>query len=90
MTAIARIAASWVLTPVYVSPVWQFIWGAASVSRTDADAISGGFAYAGFDGTGSASDLFGVIRIVNILSDKAGRRYSAHRVGAPWFYDCYD
>jgi hypothetical protein len=69
MTAIARIAASWVLTPVYVSPVWQFIWGAASVSRTDADAISGGFAYAGFDGTGSASNSFGVVRIVNILSD---------------------
>jgi hypothetical protein len=32
------------------------------------EAMSGGLAFAGFEGAGLASDLFGVVRIVNILS----------------------
>ena len=31
--------------------------------------MSGGLVFAGFEGADSASDLFGVVRIVNILSD---------------------
>ena len=54
---------------MYAGSVWQFIWSAASVSGTDEKAMSCGFVVAGFEGTGSASDLFGVVRIVNILSD---------------------
>ncbi len=38
------------------------------MSGTDAEAMSGGLAFASFEGAGSASDLFGVVCIVNILS----------------------
>jgi environmental stress-induced protein Ves len=31
--------------------------------------VSAGLVRAGFEATGSASDLFGIVRIVNILSD---------------------
>ena len=51
-------------TSACVSPVSGFTWSAASVSGTDAEAMSGGLAFAGFEGAGSASDLFGVVRIV--------------------------
>jgi len=35
------------------------------VSGTDAEAMSGGLVFAGFEGAGPASDLCGVVRIVN-------------------------
>ena len=54
---------------------------AKSVSGTDAEAMSGGLAFAGFEGTGSASDLFRVVRIVNIFSD-AGTVVQAAGPGA--------
>jgi hypothetical protein len=43
-------------------------WSAASVSGTDAVAMSGCLASAGFEGAGSGSGLLGVVRIVNIVS----------------------
>jgi environmental stress-induced protein Ves len=45
------------------------MWSAASVSGIDAEGMPAGLVCAGFEATGSASDLFGVVRIVNILSD---------------------
>ena len=43
-------------------------WSAASVSGTEAEAMSGGLAIAGCEGAGSTSGLFGGVRIANLLS----------------------
>jgi hypothetical protein len=40
----------------------------ARVSETDAEAMSGGLVFAGREVTGSGSDIFGVVGIVNIIS----------------------
>jgi hypothetical protein len=50
----------------------EFTWSAVSVSGTDAEAMSGGEAFVGFEGVDSASDLFGGVRIVKILSSASG------------------
>src|ERR1035441_6772293 len=42
-----------------VSPVSALTWTEASASGTDAEAMSGGLALAGFEGAGSAADLSG-------------------------------
>src|ERR1035441_7035822 len=50
------------------SPVSGLTLSDASVSGTDAEAMSGGLAFGGFEGAGSVSGLIGVVRIVNTLS----------------------
>ena len=59
-----------VSTSARVRPVSGSTWSAARASGTDAEAISGAFPIAGFEGAGSTPDLFGVGRMVTILCQR--------------------
>jgi hypothetical protein len=50
-----------------VSPVSGLTWSAASVSVTEAEAMSGGLVLTGFVGAASVSDLIAVGGIVNLF-----------------------
>jgi hypothetical protein len=69
-----------------VSPVPEFTWSAVSVSGIDAEAMSGGEAFAGFEGVGSASDLFLGFCMVTILriTDRSETFFPASTNFHPW------